>query len=274
MKAHTAAKIARHLKEVEESYRQIRQGFSIFSDNGKACSESAKNARPVKLRKEDYTSVTISALTLDKLNSGCILYGKIIVPPLIMKSIMTFVEDGNGCIVLVAVYNALPQNLKSDALISAANALLKEGDLIGIVDPFFKRFADGTEGIRVDNPNNVLTNLNSDSVEHLRNLNQNPNAEQSASGSRPSASALLGASVLLQGLKSRPELNGVRAIVVAELEGGRVSVRLKSGSQAPLSVSVENVTRELEDDGNSRAHASGLSSNDNLAAKTSASRRR
>jgi hypothetical protein len=120
-----------------------------------------------------------------------------------MKSIMTFIEDDSGCLVKVAVYNALSSNLKGKKLIGAAKMLLNEGDTIGIVDPFYKRFMDGTEGVRLDDPAKLLTRLE---------ISEN------------AASSIVGASVTLRGLKSRPELNGSHAVVEAQLSGGRVRV--------------------------------------------------
>lgn len=59
---------------------------------------------------------------------------------------MTLIDDVNGDLSALAVYN-----LDGDA-----NHLLYNGRKIAVIEPFYKLRADGTPGIRVDNPDEIF----------------------------------------------------------------------------------------------------------------------
>ena len=221
MDQHRNELIKAHLKAVAETNGLILKGDVNFQDFATPSSEF-QNDRIPKYDMKDFSPILISALSLNCEHSGRILIGRIITPPLIMKSVMTYIEDDRGCVVKLAVYNGVPSNLKREKLISAAKMLLVEGDMIGIVAPFYKRFMDGTEGIRLDYPSKLLTKLNLP---------------------EDAASSVIGSSVILRGLKSRPELNGSLAVVEEPLSRERVRVRIVSAVEAGtvLSVRIENI---------------------------------
>ena len=75
---------------------------------------------------------------------GRVLFCTIITPPVLMASAMTIVDDANGDIANLAVYN-----------ITNAKKKLCVGRKIGIIEPFYKIRADGTAAIRVDNPGEI-----------------------------------------------------------------------------------------------------------------------
>ena len=220
-----------------------------FRDN--AAGVNPTNCSKVKRCLEDYTPIHISLLTLDSVHTGRILIGKIVTPPLIMKSIMTFIEDDGGSIMKIAVYNAIA-NLKARRLIAAADSLLKEGSWIGIIDPFYKRFMDGTEGVRVDDPTKLISNLKAPFRTTGAKINVCPAStnthEPANSAHEVDISTIVGSIVTLRGLKTRPELNGKRAVVEANLGGERVRVSgvfgALSGDTSSLSVRMENITIE------------------------------
>ena len=81
---------------------------------------------------------------------GRVLYGTTCTPPNRMQSMMTILEDGHGDAVMVALYNV--SWLQSEHW----RECFPKGMKIGIKEPFLKRFADGTVGIRVDNPSDVV----------------------------------------------------------------------------------------------------------------------
>jgi hypothetical protein len=55
----------------------------------------------------------------------------------------------------VSLYNALPDVLHPSVRNFAAERMFRKGRHLAIIEPFYKRFADGTQGIRVDNPSEV-----------------------------------------------------------------------------------------------------------------------
>lgn len=61
------------------------------------------------------------------------------------------VNDGSHA-VKVSLYNLLPGSAK----LSEVRQLLPEGTKLAIREPYYKVFLDGTSGIRVDNPADVV----------------------------------------------------------------------------------------------------------------------
>ena len=89
-------------------------------------------------------SISLSELEVDKTHRGCAVYCRIASRVIMMSSAMVLVEDDNGAIISLAVYGALNRNE------------LKEGRTIAIKEPFYKMRSDGTEGIRVDDPFDIV----------------------------------------------------------------------------------------------------------------------
>ena len=73
-----------------------------------------------------------------------------------MASAMAILEDERGCLLKLVVYNALPPGPPSGAQLAAADALLPEGAAVCVTNPFYKCFADGTLGVRVDDPQDLV----------------------------------------------------------------------------------------------------------------------
>jgi hypothetical protein len=79
-----------------------------------------------------------------------VLYGTLCTRPLRVLSLMTILEDDNGDAVMIALYN-VPATWSS-----RWREFFPEGLRLGIKEPFLKRFADGTIGVRVDDPKDVI----------------------------------------------------------------------------------------------------------------------
>ena len=75
---------------------------------------------------------------------GRVLYCKVITPCSVMRSTMTLVEDCNGDIADLSVYN-----------LEESKGKLKIGRNLAIIEPFYKLYADGSPGIRVDHPDEI-----------------------------------------------------------------------------------------------------------------------
>ncbi|KAL7577550.1 hypothetical protein ACA910_015080 [Epithemia clementina (nom. ined.)] len=86
------------------------------------------------------TPITVAELDVDRTHRGRALFATVVTPCIVMNSAMTLLDDENGEIVNLAVYNYRKAEKK-----------LKVGRKIAIVEPFFKLRSDGTTGIRVDN---------------------------------------------------------------------------------------------------------------------------
>jgi tetratricopeptide (TPR) repeat protein/uncharacterized membrane protein YgcG/predicted nucleotidyltransferase len=87
---------------------------------------------------------------LGEIALGRVLYGTTCTPPHRVQGMMTILEDRRGEAVMIALYNV--SWLQSDRW----RECFPKGITIGIKEPFLKRFADATVGIRVDDPSNVV----------------------------------------------------------------------------------------------------------------------
>ena len=67
----------------------------------------------------------------------------------------TILEDSNGDVVLMALYNFLPDGLYGRESIPLASSKIPLGATVRISGPFLKIFQDGSRGIRIDNPNDI-----------------------------------------------------------------------------------------------------------------------
>lgn len=97
----------------------------------------------------DLTPIYASALTAGVTHRGRALRAKIVGAPCVMVAAQMLLEDDRGDYVKIAVYNRVRDQAEADALFVLGRRLL-------VLEPYFKVMADGTQGIRCDNPNEVI----------------------------------------------------------------------------------------------------------------------
>jgi len=98
--------------------------------------------------------ITISELQVAQVHHGRVLYCRTITPCTFMQSAMTLVEDSAGDIAEIAVYNAPRVHRLQDA-----QRYLYKDRAIAIKEPFWKVRADGTLGIRIDDPDDLILDI-------------------------------------------------------------------------------------------------------------------
>ncbi len=103
------------------------------------------------------TPISVAELCAGTTHTGRILRGTLVAPPFVMSGAMTVLEDAHGRLMKLAVYNTVPAHgLTMAQRNAAAEALLPVGASVAIVEPFFKVFMDGTCGVRVDDPRDLV----------------------------------------------------------------------------------------------------------------------
>jgi hypothetical protein len=91
-------------------------------------------------------------MELNKTHRGTFIKGTLCTRPAVMSSVQSIIEDQtDGQITYISFYN-----LVHPLTFEAANKIIPKGTTVIIIEPLFKKFADGTNGIRVDNPNEVI----------------------------------------------------------------------------------------------------------------------
>lgn len=100
-------------------------------------------------RLTDLTPIYASALAVGVTHRGRALRATIVGAPYVMVAAQLLLEDERGDFVKLSVYNRVRSQAEADALFVVGRRLL-------VLEPYFKCMADGTQGIRADNPNEVI----------------------------------------------------------------------------------------------------------------------
>lgn len=110
-------------------------------------------------------SISICDLKLYGSNEGGYIEGRLIVDPFTpIVGTTTVLEDSNGDVVPVVLYNFLPGGLHGEASNALACMKFPKGCKVRIAEPLFKVFRDGSRGIRVDDPNEIKVTMNQDDM--------------------------------------------------------------------------------------------------------------
>ena len=104
--------------------------------------------------------VSIRDLKLFDAKAGAYLEGKLLIEPFTpMVGCTTILEDKNGDVLLIALYNFLPDGVSGSAADPIASAKIPKGCTVRIAEPFLKVFKDGSRGVRIDNPSEITVVL-------------------------------------------------------------------------------------------------------------------
>lgn len=113
--------------------------------------ESSASIEWSKLQK-----IQISELKLFDTCKGCMLEGKLVVDPFTpMVGSTTLLQDSDGSIIKICLYNFLPAGAFGQEADEIAKTMIPKDSVMRVSEPFLKIFRDGTRGIRVDNPGDV-----------------------------------------------------------------------------------------------------------------------
>ena len=129
---------------------------SLLGNEDKACyfmpgpGPANANAAPISLSNLSECGILQLVPSIGRRATGRILYGVLCTQPCRMKSVMTVLADEHGEAVFIAFYNV--GATETDAW----SRIFPKGLRIGIKEPFLKRFADASIGIRVQNPDDIV----------------------------------------------------------------------------------------------------------------------
>lgn len=102
----------------------------------------------------------IRDLKLFDSNVGTFIEGKLLIEPFTpMVGCTTIMEDKNGDVLLIALYNFLPDGVSGSDADAIASAKLPKGSTVRISEPFLKVFKDGSRGVRIDNASDITVVL-------------------------------------------------------------------------------------------------------------------
>ena len=149
-----AQAVAAHM----ETLRALRGMTELlqFTDNADASGRKPvqTGARPAL---ESLRPLSIAQLQPGSTHRGFVLRGRLLVPPLPQAGALSLLEDATGAVVKLSVYNVLTAGAQSIAQRERAAArVLPKSARVAIIEPFFKLMRDGSYGVRVDDPREVI----------------------------------------------------------------------------------------------------------------------
>ena len=98
--------------------------------------------------------IPIAALRLGQRHTGCMVQRTVCCKATRQVAVHVLLEDvkNSSHAVSVSMYNLMP----TTTMLTEVRRLLPEGTKLAIKDPYYKLLLDGTSGIRVDNPADVV----------------------------------------------------------------------------------------------------------------------
>ena len=133
-------RIEQHMSKVRKIELMRNKGAASTNDSIQKPQQSV-NVKDIKYLQP----ISISELEVSRVSyRGRVLYCTILTPCFVINAATTLVEDTNGDIANISVYN-----------LQKAKQILRAGCKIAIIEPFYKMRADGTPGIRVDEPKEI-----------------------------------------------------------------------------------------------------------------------
>ena len=158
------AQMEGYRRNQQESQAPRERRIAMFVERVEELEATSRSLRPFRLDwsrgfrkpaapKADLSlaPISVAELSVGRTHAGRVLYCRTVTRCMFFQSVATLVEDGDGQLSSLAVYNA-PRVTN----IWEAQAWLPEGTSLAIVEPFFKLRADGTPGIRVDDPKELV----------------------------------------------------------------------------------------------------------------------
>lgn len=153
---------AQLLKDHQEAYREVSAQYLHAYEHGVGIEEVTQNltTKPIDPcadnNIESRTPLRISELSLDTTHRGRYLRGKIVGKPIPVASVHCLLEDDQGDLVKVCMYNAVPEHVNWIDKYSYVHANFAAGRKIVVVDPYYKIAGDGSMIVRVDDYSEVL----------------------------------------------------------------------------------------------------------------------
>lgn len=111
---------------------------------------------PCTLPLSSLVPIHLRDLTLETQHRGRVLIVRAFCEPNVIVAIQNAVEDEFGDVDRLAIYNLLPT--------TEANAILPQGAIVAIKEPYYKRTADGGLFVRVDHPTDFVLLKPGDSI--------------------------------------------------------------------------------------------------------------
>ena len=146
-------------KERLEKYNRFLNNFqSMYNkDNYQyyhTCTTDSKVGTTHKSFNNNMKPITIKDMTLGTTYKNRYIKFEIVTELTIMTSIMFLGKDENEDLVLIAIYNF--ENHYGTKSYKRLSYIFQKGKYIIVLEPFYKMFGSGEDGIRIEDPNEII----------------------------------------------------------------------------------------------------------------------
>jgi len=138
-----------------------RKEHSLNSGKGYESLQTSKNVTKEQqhvsneFQWDQLERIAIRDLKIFETQKGKYIEGKLLVDPFTMVGCNTIMEDQNGDVLLITLYNFLPNGVTGVHADPIAFAKLPRGCTVRVAEPFLKVFKDGARGARIENPSEI-----------------------------------------------------------------------------------------------------------------------
>ena len=168
-------------KQILEEYNKDLQKYkSINNLNGyrvnHTCTSDCQIGKIYKSFNNNMKSITINEMTLGTTYKKKYIKLEIYTELIIMTSIMFLGKDNNNDLALIAIYNF--ENFFRTKNYKKLSNIFKKGKYILVLEPFYKMFGSGDDGIRIEDPNEIIIFDNKEWIDKfLKNESKENNFE-------------------------------------------------------------------------------------------------
>ena len=137
-----------------EKMKKIEMNKNQYSIINNTCTTDCKVGKTQKSFNNDMKPITIKEMSLGTTYKNKYIKLEIYTELIIMIRIMFLGRDDNNDLTLIAIYNY--ENYFRTKNYKKLCNILKKGKYILVLEPFYKMFGSGEEGIRMEDPNEII----------------------------------------------------------------------------------------------------------------------
>ena len=145
-------------QRLEEYNRELKKIQSMYNKDyyliNQTCTTDSKVGSTHKSFDNSMKPITIKEMTLGTTYKNRYIKFEIVTGLTLMTSIMFLGKDDNEDLVLIAIYNF--ENHYGTKNYKQLSYIFQKGKYILVLEPFYKMFGSGEDGIRIEDPNEII----------------------------------------------------------------------------------------------------------------------
>ena len=145
-------------KERVENFNNVLNKFKLMNKFpyivNKTCTTDCKVGNTNKSFNNDMKPITIKDMVMGNIYKNRYIKFEIVTELVMMTSIMFLGKDDNEDLVLIAINNF--ENYYGTKDYKKLNYIFQKGKYILVLEPFYKMFGSGEDGIRIEDPNEII----------------------------------------------------------------------------------------------------------------------